>query len=207
MSSADRIPAIARYPRGTAAWRIVARRLRGANAPILGTISVLALVLAWQLTSEHLGSVLFPPPAQALAAWWQMVQDGSLALNVRVSLMRILVGFSAGVVVGVPIGLAMGLFTPAMIVLEPYVQFFRFVPPIAWLVPAILWFGIGETSKGFLIFYATVFLVLVNTMAGVRPWPGCAPCREIRCARREPSSSADGSSSPGSRCRPRSPMC
>ena len=97
-----------------------------------------------------------------------MAQDGSLAVNVRASLLRILVGFAAGVFVGVPLGLAMGLFTPVMIVFEPYVQFFRFVPPIAWLVPAILWFGIGNTSKIFLIFYATVFLVLVNTMAGVR---------------------------------------
>jgi len=67
----------------------------------------------------------------------------------------------------VPVGLAMGLFRPVAIVLEPYVQFFRFVPPVAWIIPAILWFGIGETSKIFLIFYTTVYLVLLNTMAGV----------------------------------------
>src|SRR6185295_14047615 len=47
------------------------------------------------------------------------------------------------------------------------VQFLRFVPPIAWLIPAIMWFGIGETSKVLIIFYMTVFLVLLNTMAGV----------------------------------------
>jgi NitT/TauT family transport system permease protein len=87
--------------------------------------------------------------------------------HVGVSLVRIAIGFTLGTLVGVPVGLAMGLFRPVAIVLEPYVQFFRFVPPVAWIIPAILWFGIGETSKIFLIFYTTVYLVLLNTMAGV----------------------------------------
>ena len=66
---------------------------------------------------------------------------------VGVSLYRIALGFLLGTVVGVPVGLAMGLFRPVLIFLEPYVQFFRFVPPVAWIIPAILWFGIGETPK------------------------------------------------------------
>jgi NitT/TauT family transport system permease protein len=96
-----------------------------------------------------------------------MLREGILFYHVGVSLARIAVGFLLGTVVGVPLGLAMGLFRPIAVVLEPYVQFFRFVPPVAWIIPAILWFGIGETSKIFLIFYTTVFLVLFNTMAGV----------------------------------------
>ena len=61
----------------------------------------------------------------------------------------------------------MGLFTVVRMAFDPIVQFLRFVPPIAWLIPAIMWFGIGETSKILIIFYMTVFLVLLNTMAGV----------------------------------------
>lgn len=61
----------------------------------------------------------------------------------------------------------MGAFLPVRLLLNPVVQFFRFVPPIAWLIPAIMWFGIGEVSKIAIIFYMTVFLVLLNTMAGV----------------------------------------
>ena len=71
-------------------------------------------------------------------------------------------------------------------------SFYASVPPIAWLVPAILWFGIGESSKIFLIFYATVFLVLVNTMAGVRT----VPKNQVRAATNIRARSA-GSSSPG----------
>lgn len=178
MSSAERTSAVSHGARAGAARPKLARR-GVTDAVVVGTISVLVLVFAWQVASERLGSVLFPPPARALTAWWEMARDGSLAVNVGASLGRIAVGFAAGVVVGVPVGLAMGLFTPIMIVLEPYVQFLRFVPPIAWLVPAILWFGIGETSKIFLIFYATVFLVMVNTMAGVRT----IPKSQVRAAR------------------------
>jgi NitT/TauT family transport system permease protein len=72
----------------------------------------------------------------------------------------------------------MGLSRFARAVLDPVVQFLRFVPPIAWLIPAIMWFGIGELSKVLIIFYMTVFLVLVNTMAGV----ASIPVNQIRTA-------------------------
>lgn len=131
-------------------------------------VSVAAFVLLWQLASAHwVPTVLFPGPLTTIQAGFAMLDEGVLPLHVRVSLERIAVGFALGVTVGVPLGLAMGLFRPVRIFFEPYVQFFRFVPAIAWLVPAILWFGIGEMSKIFLIFYTTVFLVLLNTMAGV----------------------------------------
>jgi NitT/TauT family transport system permease protein len=140
----------------------------GSDALAGSAVSVLAVVLLWQVASTRwVSSILFPTPLQTLQAWAAMVGEGVLLHHVEVSLARIAVGFVIGTLVGVPLGLAMGLFRPVSVVLEPYVQFFRFVPPVAWIIPAILWFGIGETSKIFLIFYTTVFLVLLNTMAGV----------------------------------------
>jgi len=50
--------------------------------------------------------------------------------------------------------------------LDPYIEFFRFIPPIAFVTLAIVWFGIGETSKIVLIFYTSVFIVTINTIAG-----------------------------------------
>ena len=135
---------------------------------IVGTLSVLAVVALWQMASTiWLPSILFPTPWHTLEAWIAMAREGVLAHHVAVSLGRIAVGFLLGTLVGVPVGLAMGMFRPVRVFLEPYVQFFRFVPPVAWIIPAILWFGIGETSKIFLIFYTTVFFVLLNTLAGV----------------------------------------
>ena len=150
------------------------------DALVIGALSTVAVVLVWQVASTRwLPSILFPTPLRTLEAWAAMVREGVLPYHVGVSLGRIALGFAAGTLIGVPVGLAMGLFRPVLIALEPYVQFFRFVPPVAWIIPAILWFGIGETSKIFLIFYTTVFLVLLNTMVGV----AAVPRNQVRSAR------------------------
>lgn len=152
----------------------------GSETVRVGGASVVAVVVLWQVASTHwMPSVLFPTPLRTLAALATMLREGVLPRDVAWSLSRIAIGFLIGTMVGVPLGLLMGLFRPVFVFLEPYVQFFRFVPPVAWIIPAILWFGIGETSKIFLIFYTTVFLVLLSTMAGV----STVPRNQIRSAR------------------------
>jgi NitT/TauT family transport system permease protein len=129
--------------------------------------SVLVGVAIWAVASHGLQSPLFPSPLAIVQAGLKLLLDGSLVKDTAVSLQRIAIGFGLGCAVGIPLGLAMGLFKPVHVVFDPYVQFLRFVPPIAWLIPAIMWFGIGETSKILIIFDMTVFLVLLNTIAGV----------------------------------------
>ena len=159
--------AVGASPRPRAGRRPAARP-SWMNGLAVTVASVLAIALVWQVASTRwLPSILFPTPLQTLQAWAALVGEGVLLQHVAVSLGRIAVGFALGTVVGVGLGLAMGLFRPVSVMLEPYVEFLRFVPPVAWIIPAILWFGIGERSKIFLIFYTTVFLVLLNTMAGV----------------------------------------
>lgn len=142
------------------------------SAVLTSSASVTALsvtfgIAAWWIASAWIALPLFPSPAQIVEAGINLLRNGVLIKDVAVSLRRIAIGFSIGCAIGIPLGLAMGLFRPVRYFFEPYVQFFRFVPPIAWLIPAILWFGIGETSKILIIVYMTVFLVLLNTMAGV----------------------------------------
>lgn len=152
----------------------------GAPSALLVTgLSVAAGVVAWALASRALDSPLFPSPVGIVEAVVQMVRDGSLLADIGVSLRRIAIGFTLGCLVGIPLGLAMGLFRFARALCDPIVQFLRFVPPIAWLIPAIMWFGIGETSKVLIIFYMTVFLVLLNTMAGV----SAVRANQLRAAR------------------------
>lgn len=133
----------------------------------VAAVAVSAGVLLWWYAAGRLQSPLFPDPWTIVRAGWQMAQDGTLLRDVGVSLQRIAIGFALGCAVGIPVGLAMGMSRTALLVFDPYVQFLRFVPPIAWLIPAIMWFGIGETSKVLIIFDMTVFLVLLNTFAGV----------------------------------------
>ena len=151
----------------------VRRRQRTVLRSSLGltALSVLAGIAVWMLASRSLGSPLFPSPGAIAHAVLEMLRSGVLLADLAVSLRRIAIGFVLGCAVGIPLGLAMGLFPLVRAFCDPVVQFLRFVPPIAWLIPAIMWFGIGETSKVLIIFYMTVFLVLLNTMAGVAAIP------------------------------------
>lgn len=146
-------------------------RLHSLAPALVSGASVAAGFALWALASRWQASPLFPSPAQAADALWTMAASGELVRDILISLRRIAIGFVLGCLVGVPLGLMMGLSRLARAILDPVVQFLRFVPPIAWLIPAIMWFGIGETSKALIIFYMTVFLVLVNTMAGVASIP------------------------------------
>ncbi|GGZ01760.1 ABC transporter permease [Streptomyces poonensis] len=93
--------------------------------------------------------------------------DGTLGDSVIASSRRILIGWGLGVVVGAPVGLLIRQIRIVRQLLEPYTEFFRFIPPVAFVTLAVVWLGIGETSKVVLIFYMAVFIVTLNTSAGV----------------------------------------
>ena len=127
-----------------------------------------SLFVIWQLASLYLvSSVLFPPPTVVFKKGLLLVKNGVLLEHLAASLQRILAGFVAGSLLGIPIGLAMGSFLPVRKLLEPYTEFLRFIPSVAMITVAVIWFGIGEASKVFLIIYTTIFIVILNTAAGV----------------------------------------
>lgn len=139
-----------------------------------------SLFLIWHATSTWLlNSVLFPPPWQVFVKAVELTQEGILGEQVAVSLMRIFSGFVGGTLIGIPLGLAIGSFTIVRRLLEPYTEFLRFIPATAMITVAVIWFGIGEGSKIFLIIYTTVFIIIINTAAGVA---AVAP-NKIRAAR------------------------
>ena len=132
------------------------------------TLGFLSLFLIWHLAAVYVvSSVLFPPPAVVLRKGLVLIRTGVLFEHLSASVQRILAGFLAGSLLGIPIGLVMGSFRPARKVLEPYTEFLRFIPAVAMITVAVIWFGIGEASKIFLIIYTTIFIVILNTAAGV----------------------------------------
>jgi len=139
-----------------------------------------SLFAIWHVASIYLlNSVLFPPPVRVVAKAIELAQDGTLWENASISLQRIALGFFFGSLIGIPLGLAIGSFGLVRRILEPYTEFFRFIPATALITVAVIWFGIGEGSKIFLIIYTTVFIVIINTAAGVS---AVAP-NKIRAAR------------------------
>lgn len=133
----------------------------------LATLSVLLGIAIWDLASRNYTAFFLPSPMLVWRGALDLLEDGTLWASISASSSRILVGWALGVVVGVPVGLLMGCIPWLRQMLDPYIQFFRFVPPIAFVTLAIIWLGPGEASKIALIFYTTVFLVALNTLAGV----------------------------------------
>jgi taurine transport system permease protein len=130
-------------------------------------VSIAAGVGVWQLLAMRYGSALVASPGQTASAARELAADGTLTNSVIASSRRILVGWGLGLAVGVPMGLLMGQVPVIRRLLDPYIEFFRFIPPIAFVTLAVVWLGIGEASKVVLIFYTAVFIVTLNTIAGV----------------------------------------
>jgi len=153
------------------------RATRGVGIYLLGFASLFAI---WHIAATWiLSSVLFPPPWKVFMKAIELAEDGTLWEQASASLGRIATGFTGGSLLGIPLGLAIGSFPIVRRLLEPYTEFLRFIPATALITVAVIWFGIGEGSKIFLIVYTTIFIVIINTAAGVS---AVAP-NKIRAAR------------------------
>lgn len=141
-------------------------------------VSLAAGFLIWQLLAMKFPITVFPSPAEVARSGAGMISDGSLFGHIGISLYRMMTGFILGCLIAIPTGLLMSVNKFFRRVMEPFVNFFRFVPAIAFVVFAILWFGIGEASKIFLILYNAFFAVTINTEAGV----AAIPTNRIRAA-------------------------
>lgn len=152
---------------GDVGWARRWRRRFPLAAVLTYALSLAAGVLLWEIVSRRYSTVFLPSPMETLSAARELAADGTLAASIVASAQRIGIGWSLGVVVGVPVGLLMGQVTVIRRALDPYIEFFRFIPPIAFVTLAIIWLGIGEAAKVVLIFYTTVFIITINTIAGV----------------------------------------
>ncbi|MFG1677922.1 ABC transporter permease [Micromonospora sp. NPDC049282] len=130
-------------------------------------ISIVLGLVVWQFFAWYMGPSLVSSPATTWRAAVELARDGTLLESCLVSLQRIMIGWGAGILLGAPLGILMARVSLIRNLLDPYIEFFRFIPPIAFVTLAIAWFGIGETSKVILIFYTSVFIITINTIAGV----------------------------------------
>lgn len=146
-------------------------RLAGLITPILSRYGlVMGFLLLWQVSS-NLGWVnasVFPPLDTIVAALWKGIASGALVDDIGISLQRSGIAFVAAVVLGVPLGLFMGQVKAVEQALDPLLQFFRQTSALALYPVFILLLGLGETSKVFVIFWATLFPILLSTIGGVK---------------------------------------
>jgi ABC-type nitrate/sulfonate/bicarbonate transport system permease component len=143
------------------------------NLYFLYSVSLLSFFVIWDRVAEYhlLGDALVRPHLVALQLYQltQMKFAGqNLMGHIWASTQRILVGFSIASIIAVPLGLFMALNKYANAIVKPVFDLFKPMPPIAWVSISILWFGIGEASKVFIIIIGTFVPCLLNAYNGVR---------------------------------------
>jgi len=136
-------------------------------------LAVVLLAVLWVCSSiyQWTDPTFLPSPGSVWDKFLEVLSKGyrnvTLAEHLGASLFRILAGFSIGCVVGIPLGLAMGLSNILRGIFDPIVEFFRPIPPLAFIPLVILWFGIGEQSKVLLLFLAALWIMAIAARSGV----------------------------------------
>jgi ABC-type nitrate/sulfonate/bicarbonate transport system permease component len=144
---------------------------------LISVLVIIAGVVVWQLvTMFQLVSPLYlPTPVSVLQNLQTLVTVGlaqkTLLDDIWISVARIGVGFLAAVVIGVPVGILMGWNDVIFKVIDPFIQFIRPVPPLAYIPLLVVWLGIGEVPKVVLILIGTLPVIIISTVSGVRGTP------------------------------------
>ncbi|NLY80818.1 MAG: ABC transporter permease [Lysinibacillus sp.] len=134
------------------------------NTGILGWFLIFSV---WSVVSYFSDPLFLPSPLATLKGAIEIASDGSLFIYMGYSFARVFAGWTLGLLIAVPTGLLLGTNPFVRSLLAPIVNFVRFIPPLAFITLFMLWFGIGEQSKVFLIVYATFFVITINTFTGV----------------------------------------
>ena len=129
------------------------------------------LLAAWQsAVTRHPGQIL-PGPWGVLRGVGDLLRHGLLFKYVVASLFRVSWGFGLAAILAIPLGLTIGWFRRAEMAINPLVQVFRPISPLAWIPLAILWFGVGDSASVFLIFLGCFFPLLLTAINAVRNIP------------------------------------
>jgi len=131
-------------------------------------ISIVSLAVLWEVTGRIMDSTLIPPLSRIGAAWWKLLASGKLAANLTLSLTTLAAGFFLAVAIGIIIGLLMGRFRAVEHFLDLYVNVLMSAPTTAFVPVLIMWFGLGVESRIAVVFLFAVFVIIINTMTGVK---------------------------------------
>ncbi|BBH48577.1 taurine ABC transporter permease TauC [Pseudomonas sp. KU43P] len=140
----------------------------------ISTLTLASLLLAWWLVTAAgwIEPLFLPSPGDILAKGWALLtqgyMDASLWQHLGASLGRIGLALAAAALTAIPVGIAIGYNRVARGILDPLIEFYRPIPPLAYLPLIVIWCGIGELSKVLLIYLAIFAPIAIATATGVR---------------------------------------
>ncbi len=139
--------------------------------PGWGLLPVAVFLAVWELVARlNLvpGELSFPPFSAVVVEFYHLAASGVLGDNFLASLVRVLIGFCAGSIAGIAVGMIMGWVENLNKALHPIVSLFYPIPALGWLPLLMLWIGINEMLPITIIFICSFFPVLYNTVTGIR---------------------------------------
>ncbi|MFT3716179.1 MAG: ABC transporter permease [Gordonia sp. (in: high G+C Gram-positive bacteria)] len=142
----------------------------GRYSGLLRLLSPFALLIIWQILSSTgvIPKDKLSPPSQVISAARETWQDGSLKAALPISLERVAYGLVLGIAVALVLGLLVGFFKVADLAIDPPLQMLRTVPFLGLIPLFVVWFGIGEQPKIFLIALGVMFPLYLNLVSGIQ---------------------------------------
>jgi NitT/TauT family transport system permease protein len=157
----------------------------------LGVLAIILALILWEIVAAVIIRYPFilPAPTDVASAFVDLLQNGTLLLDLQDSLVHFAIGLGAALLIGIPLGIAMGWNRRFDAFSDPIIELLRPIPPMAWIPFAIIWFGLTAWSAGFVIFIGAVFPIVINTYSGFRGVPrifveagkmlGCTKSRDL----------------------------
>jgi NitT/TauT family transport system permease protein len=157
----------------------------------LGVLAIVIALVLWEFVASVIIRYPFilPAPSDVALAFVTLVKNGTIFLDLQASLIHFSIGLGAALLIGIPLGIAMGWNRRFDAFIDPIIEILRPIPPLAWIPFAIIWFGLTAWSAGFVIFIGAVFPIIINTYTGFRGVPrifveagkmlGCTKSRDL----------------------------
>ncbi|MDY0266521.1 MAG: ABC transporter permease [Methanimicrococcus sp.] len=139
---------------------------------LIGALSLIAFAVFWELLAVLIDNSFYLPRfSNVFIAFFEVIQSRFFLSDLAVSLYHFFIGFIAALIVGVPIGMFMGWFPIVDKAMNPIIEIFRPIPPLAWIPFAIIWLKLTHQAAGFIIFMGMVFPIIVSTYSGFKNVP------------------------------------
>jgi NitT/TauT family transport system permease protein len=138
------------------------------RAALIATPWLVVVGLWWAVAASGLiNPALVPSPAQVAVRFWQLLAHGTLGFDILISTGRVFAGVALGIAAAVPVGFVLGWYRTVRTFVDPLLNFFRALPPIALIPLVIVYFGIGEPAKIVILFYASFFAGVIVMYEGI----------------------------------------
>lgn len=133
-------------------------------------VSLIIFLVVWELLSEAT-PLFLPGVLETLKGGYTMLARGDLIPYIGITVYRVIVGWGIGCAIGIPVGWAIGNWKKLEKITAPYVNFFRFLPPIVWVTVFLIWFGYNDITRIGLVAYSTFMIVVIHSIVAIHEIP------------------------------------